>query len=475
MAQAVEDEGVSEFDSLSREELVEIVQEQQGTILEQHRGIVQLQGAVEALKARVSALEKENEQLRSRLGGGGKAAPHWVKPNRPQRRKKQRKKRQSCFVRRRETPTELVEHALEACPECGRRLSGGTVHHSRQVIEIPVTPVRIIEHRVIARYCGVCGKIRMPKLDLSGEVVGRHRVGARLMSLVAYLYIVGRMPKERIQKLLKALYGLHLGLGEMSKILHAVAGCGKAEMQKLFEAVRGSPAVNADETGWREDGVNGYIWSFSTPDVRYFIRDRSRSGKVAENVLGEDYEGVVVSDFYCGYNVLLGRHQRCWVHLVRDLHELVEANPGNRGVAIWAGKVKAVYLRAKAFESDDPKARWRQRLAFEEELCRLARPYFKKDVPQRVLSERIEEFLPELFVFVECPEVPSENNAAERAIRPAVTARKVSGGTRSAKGSETRMALMSLFGTWLLRGEDAMEACRQMLTARSPQPLPHAA
>jgi hypothetical protein len=91
----------------------------------------------------------------------------------------------------------------------------------------------------------------------------------------------------------------------------------------------------------------------------------------------------------------------------------------------------------------------------------------KRDVPQRILAERIGKFLPELFVFVECPEVPSENNAAERAIRPAVTARKISGGRRSAKGSETRMALMSLFGTWHLRGEDAMESCRRMLSGVS--------
>lgn len=446
------------FDSLSREELVSI-------ILEQHQAIVELRQAVDTLTERVRVLEKENEELRSKLGGGSGTAPAWVKANRSERRKKDRKKRQQSFTRRRETPTEIVEHAVEICPDCGRRLSGETVHHSRQVIEIPDAPVRIIEHRAIARYCGVCRKIHTPKLDLSGDVVGTHRVGIGLMSLVSYLHTVGRMPMERVQKLILSLYGLHLGLGEIAKILHTVASVGKPEVEKLLHAVRGSPAVNADETGWREDGVNGYIWSFSTPRVRYFTRNRSRSGEVAKAVLGADYEGVVVSDFYCGYNVLLGRHQRCWVHFLRDLRALAEAHPDKRGVSIWVGKVKAVYKRAKAFTSGDAQVRLDQRIAFEEELFRLAKPYVKRDVPQRILSERIEEFLPELFVFVECPEVPSENNAAERAIRPAVTARKVSGGTRSAKGSETRMALMSMFGTWQLRGEDALQSCRMMLSA----------
>ena len=108
----------------------------------------------------------------------------------------------------------------------------------------------IIEHRATARYCGVCGRIHTPKLTLSGEVVGTHREGIRLISLVSYLHTVGRMPMERVQKLLVSLYGLHLGLGEIAEILHTVASAGKPEVEKLLHAVRGSPAVNADETGY---------------------------------------------------------------------------------------------------------------------------------------------------------------------------------------------------------------------------------
>jgi len=450
---------VSRFDNLTREELIGI--------------ILKLSERMEMLEQRVSVLEKENEQLRaeneelrSRLGGGtpdAKPIPEWVKPNRAERRKGSRKKREQSFTRRRETPTEVVEHALDSCQDCGRRLSGGTVHHSRHVIEIPAMPVSITEHRVIARYCGVCKKIQTPKLDLTGQVVGKHRVGIRLMSLVSYLHIGCRMPKAVIQGYLKSLYGLHLALGEITKILHKVAELGKGEYEKILHLVRGSPAVNADETGWREDGKNGYVWSFTTPKVRYFVRDASRGSQVPERVLGQEYDGVVVSDFYAAYNILLGRHQRCWVHLIRDLRNLVEANPKNRGLAIWVGKIKSVYRRAKAFSSKDPKKRQQQRLEFEKELMRLARPYVKREVLQQTLARRMERFLSELFVFVECPEVSSDNNAAERAIRPVVIARKISGGTRSAKGSDTKMTLMSLFGTWKLRDGDSLEACLEML------------
>jgi hypothetical protein len=203
--EAVERVGVSEFDGLTREELLGI--------------ILELRRSVDVLTERVCALTKENEELRSGLGGG-KVIPSWVKANKPARIEKQRKRRHKAFVRRREIPTQVVEHALERCPDCGRPLSGGTEHHARQVIEIPVAPVRVIEHRMIARYCGVCKKTYMPKLDLSGEVVGTHRVGIGLMRLVAYLNSAGRMTKRTIQSFVKAMYGLHLGLGEIIAILH---------------------------------------------------------------------------------------------------------------------------------------------------------------------------------------------------------------------------------------------------------------
>ena len=85
--------------------------------------------------------------------------------------------------------------------------------------------------------------------------------------------------------------------------------------------------VYGDETGWRQDGRNGYLWSFSTPEVRYFLYRPSRGRTVVEEVLGDEFEGVLVSDFYGAYNVYQGPHQRCWTHLLRDIHQLNEQYP----------------------------------------------------------------------------------------------------------------------------------------------------
>ena len=88
--------------------------------------------------------------------------------------------------------------------------------------------------------------------------------------------------------------------------------------------------------------------------------------------------------------------------------------------------------------------------------------------PHRVLAQRTIRHLGELFLFVEYPEVAADNNLAERSLRPAVIARKISGGTRSDKGSETKMRLLSLMGTWTAQDRALLSSCRALLLNRSP-------
>src|SRR5216683_1769254 len=92
---------------------------------------------------------------------------------------------------------------------------------------------------------------------------------------------------------------------------------------------------------------------------------------------------------------------------------------------------------------------WHNSMPFEQHLWQICAPYVHSSTPMQTLCKRVEKFLPELFVFVAVPGVPSHNNLAERSVRPLVVARKISGGSRSPQGSETRMGLASLFGTWI--------------------------
>jgi transposase len=420
------------------------------------------------LKERLAALESELEMLRGKLSGGGNgssAAP-FIKPNRQQRReaeRQERKKRKSSFVRKRDVATEEVRHVVENCPDCGRKLSGGWEHARRQVIEIPDTPVKVIEHILVARRCGVCGKVHIPKLTIADGVIGKQRMGVRLMSLISTLSVAKRMPQRMIQRLLNGLYDLHVSIGEINEVLHRVSAWAKSTVCGILRKIRGSPDANADETGWREDGINGYLWSVSTGAQRFYYFHRRRAARIIRHILGGKFDGVLGCDFYKGYDWYLGPKQRCWAHLLRDVKKLVE---NNGSVDKWAEGVNDIHKAAKkaARRRVDDVTRVRMRESLQQRLFELAEPYLKdKDAPQRVLCKRICQYLPELFTFVEHPSVASNNNAAERAIRPAVIIRKTSGGTRSAKGSQTKTRLMSVFATWALQGKEPIAACAQMI------------
>ena len=129
----------------SREELLEIIAQQREEIA--------------ALLARVEELEAENLRLRR---GGGSPTEFCIRPSRPPKEKKARKRRGQVFVRRREKPDEEVRHALERCPDCGAKLTGeGWEHRRHQVIELELRR-RVVDHVVMARRCGVCGRRALP-------------------------------------------------------------------------------------------------------------------------------------------------------------------------------------------------------------------------------------------------------------------------------------------------------------------------
>lgn len=463
---------MSGLQELTREELIELVLSLHATVLAQEKEIAELKALVQSQAERISELDEEVAKLRGSRPGGIA-----IKPSVKKKEKHPRKGRSKSFARRALPATDVVCHEVETCADCGRKLVGGSVKWRHQVVDIPPVEVSVTDHLFIERSCGVCGRrwTPDPKEVLSEITVGKKSFGINLMSLIGHLKTVCRVPINQIRKLLYALCGVKISSGELVEILHDIAEIGEAEYERLLRHVRGSPVVHGDETGWREDGRNGYLWSFSTPSVRYYAYRHSRGSVVVEEVLSDEFTGALVTDFYAAYNVYLGEKQRCWVHFGRDLEALKEKNGDRPDVVAWVDAVLGMYYRAKDTLSIEYKSRERSRLRrrFQTEALRLATPYSKDEsAPQRVLAKRIERFISELFVFVQYPEVPSENNAAERAIRPAVVARKISGGTRSERGSKTASVLRSLFETWNLEGFNTLEACRNMLIAHNRQNIP---
>jgi len=235
--------------------------------------------------------------------------------------------------------------------------------------------------------------------------------------------------------------------------------------------MRGSTTLHMDETGWREDGQNGYVWVGSTPGadgVRYYEYHRSRGRKVVQRLLGAQFAGVLHSDFYGAYNVYLGAHQRCWVHLLRDLHELREEHGADEAVVNWVDSVKALYEEGQEYAVEGcpsrPEERERKYTELLDRLQPLGLAYAQvKGHPCQALAKRLLRHQDELFLFVLVDGLAADNNLAERSLRPLVVARKISGGTRSAEGSKTRMALASLFQTWRARALNPFTQCLAVL------------
>ena len=343
-----------------------------------------------------------------------------------------------------------------------RRSPQATRRGERQVIAVPLTPARVVEHQYWERQCAVCRQRWTPKVDLDGQaVVGQGRLGVALLALIASLREQGRLPIETIPWYLQTFHQLDLSVGALVRALVAVRG--QPAAAPIWEQVRRSPVVHRDETGWRENGRNGYIWSVSTPDARCFPYGR-RTGAMVDQGLGPDFAGVLVTDFYAAYDHYEGKHQRCWVHLLRDIHELKRQHPDDPGLGRWARQVHRLYRTAIRLKGAGRAVRER----LERALLGVAAPFARDGAAvQRVLGQRMVDYLQELFVLVDHPGAPSDNNAAERSIRPLVTSRKISGGTRSAEGTATKMTLATLCGTWHVRGLNSFLACRQLLT--SPQ------
>lgn len=458
----------SDLSALSKGELIQLIYKQAGEIETLKEVIIELQ-----------------EKLKQKAGedDSSKSLPSFIKLNvKKSKSKGQRKQREFGFGRKLDTPTQKVFHSYEVCPDCNGVLGKPSVAYTRQVIDIPVTSYEVVEHVVFKRSCFSCHRRVYPRVDLSSQVLGKGRIGVNLMSAIFAMRQEENLSVNQIRAHLKTFYGLNLSSGEIVEILHQEASLGEDKYQEIKQNLLSSRVIYADETGGREDGVNGYHWSFSNQKFQLLLYRKSRSSKVVGEVFGEEgenFEGVVVSDFYGAYNLYLGPHQRCWVHYLRDIKELKEDNPKDRKLKRWAKSIHELYEEAKSYPGPSPNLppgqREQERILkegyFKEKLKNLCEPNIKTILPQAILSARAIKFLPEMFSFIRFEGVNPDNNLAERAVRKTVLKRKISFGTRSKKGSQTHSILGSLFGTWHLQGLNPFEQMRLLLLNTSCQGL----
>jgi transposase len=447
------------------------------TVALQQQLIAGLQEQNAVLRQQVAQLQAENARLAGTVREPKRPPGDWPSERTKQEREpKPRAKRapERNRGRQRLEPDREVQYAEDTCPRCGHDLAGGWEHRRIQVGELPPpAPVVVTDHVLIRRQCPACGKQVVPPASVVGaDRVGHSHLGPRLLAQLATMAMVERLPLRQIQQRLQTLYRFALSLGGIAGALAQVARHGAGAYAQLQQDIRGSPVVHADETGWREDGIPGYIWIVSTARSCLFHRDGSRAGRVIDDLLTEDFGGILVTDFYAAYDHLPGRKQRCWAHLWRDIDALETEYPTDTELAAWVAGVRAIYdlatgERPAAEQGTTPEAtqaREERARRYEQQLAALCPESMAADRPEVTLAKRIRRYLQDLFTFVAVPGVPPTNNAAERALRPLVIARKVSGGTRSAAGSTCRMVLASIAATARLRGLDPTETFVAILT-----------
>ena len=173
----------------------------------------QLLAQLQILQERVKQLEAELASSRG-SNGSSASAPHWVKPNRPTRKKKKRKLRSHGFARELDAPTSRIEHALEECPHCQVGLTGRRLIKTRRIIELPPLQAQVIEHLLIERACPRCQKRWTPPVDFAALAVGRQRFGISVQAEVALLRESCRLPFRIIRDYLKHRFGLRVSVGQ---------------------------------------------------------------------------------------------------------------------------------------------------------------------------------------------------------------------------------------------------------------------
>ena len=349
---------------------------------------------------------------------------------------------------------------IDHCPECGLgELSRIQEVRERYVDDIP--PQRPITTRYVIerRYCRHCKRM------VEGEVTDalpHARIGLNAMFIVVWLKVGLRLTVSAIPQVLKKLCGLTLSEGEVIKICDLISEALGPYYDELIDEVRTAEARYMDETSWREQGKTIWMWAFVVKGVTLYKIAHSKGHEVPLEVLGPDPTGVDIHDRWGAYNILAEKtgnrpQQLCWFHILGDTKEIAQIC-GEEG-KLFHIDMKSIFKKAKDFDHKGT-AEDVEKL-IKEVASVLNRKFVSmkcKKFARKILKER-----DKLFVFVTNPEVDGTNNRAERAVRPYVVLRKVSGGTKSPKGTKNLEVLASAIQTCRMNGTDLVEKGRDLL------------
>lgn len=419
---------------------------------ELRKEVQKLQGLLEEALKRLADSEKRLEQLHRE--GNRQAAPFRVpeKKRKKDKGKPGRKKGHKPAYRKKPPMVdEFAEVPLDRCPDCG-----GPVHDVKpveQIIEdIPPVQVRRTHLTTYRGRCDQCGKVCSTHPKQVSHAVGAAgtHIGRDALGLAADLNKHYGITMRHTCAILREHFGLKITPGGLSQALDRVADRLQEPFGELQQYVRKAPVIHADETGWWVGGESAWLWVFTNPQATlYTIGDRSQ--QVIRRVIGDKFGGVLVSDCLAVYDPHPGRKSKCCAHHLKAISEALDQAPGSQFLRQVRTLFQASIIWHDMRDEADPADYIDRAQHLERDLDRLLANPRGHHVETRIRN-RLTKQRPHLLTFLHVPGVDPTNNLAERQLRPAVIARKLSAGNKTANGAATFEVLKSLAATCRQQG-----------------------
>lgn len=368
------------------------------------------------------------------------------------------------------------------CRRCGARLHGTDAAPRRhQVTELPRVRPQVTEYQVHTLSCSRCGQ-RTPAAWPAGVPGGAF--GPRLEATVAVCTGVYHLSRRTTVGLMADLFATELSLGTVSACEQAVSAAVAGPVADAHVYVQQQAVVHADETGWRQRRQRAWLWVVVSALVTVFVVHRRRSTDAARALLGDLGRAILVTDRWSAYkHWAVEQRQLCWAHLRRDFTAFTERG----GAAARVGRAllkdtETMFARWHRVRDGTlaPRQFWREMRPLRHRVERRLRRGAKlADAKTAATCRDLLALTPALWTFIDLPGVEPTNNAAERAIRPAVLWRRRSFGTHSAAGSRFAARLLTVAATLKQQRRNIVDyitaACDASLHGKSaPSLLPTA-
>jgi transposase len=270
-----------------------------------------------------------------------------------------------------------------------------------------------------------------------------------------------RLPHRKIADRFEQLHGLELSPASAWHATERAARAGRCEYDQIRAEIQQADVVHVDETGHKLDGEQTWIWTFRTAQYTLYAVRESRGSDVPEEVLGEDFDGIIVCDGWTAYPAFSSDLQRCWAHILREAEDV--ADDHDRAKPIYR-TLKQMYVDLQSWLETDPPERQRTRM---QEAARKGLETLTErsvtDGPVATLLGKIENGLDHWLTFVGEPAVSPTNNAAENALREPVILRKLIGTLRNERGMFVHETALTLLATWSQQGHNPYEELQRVV------------